>query len=240
MLLNSSMPPKPKEIYNALRLAHGEVALPPGDLFSYCLREICSFHTIEPKAEAAFHALSEIGNSPAALARARPARLKSALAKAGPFVGDRLSSLQGLLRLVHRDLGGDFGSLFKRSRLEVKKLLKSVPGFGDHGSDRLMLLSGRHPILALDTHGLRVALRLGYGETKRSYGATYASVQRELAPLVGEDPNSHFRLRELLRVHGREVCRMDGPLCEVCPLSSSCAYHARAQQPMAETIRFAT
>jgi len=222
-----SMPPAVSEIDRALTVLHGESGGPPSDLFAYCLREICSFQTTEQRAAAALRALLEIGTEAAALGRARPARLKSALDKAGPFASDRLLSLQRLLRLVQVELHGDFDSLFKRSRVETKRLLKAV--FGDHGSDRLMMLSGRHAILALDAHGVRVALRLGFGESKKNYGTTYTSVQRELAPLIGEDPRRHWRIRELLRAHGRRICRLEDPRCDNCPLTEGCAFNARSR-----------
>jgi endonuclease-3 related protein len=233
------VPLQPKEILEALRGLYGESAAPPQDMFVYCLREICSFHTTEPKADSALRALHQIGLTPAALSRARAAKLKNALGKAGPFVNDRLQSLQGLLRLVQRDLRGDFESLFRRSRTEAKRLLKNVPGFGEFGSDRLLLLSGRHPILALDWHGTRVAVRLGYGEEKRNFGSTYSSVQRELGPLLGDDPGAHYEMRELLRTHGRELCRKEGPICSRCPLEGSCSHAAHLRSPM-PAIRFAS
>ena len=47
---------------------------------------------------------------------------------------------------------------------KARRALKRFPGIADPGADKLLLFAGVTPYLALDSNGLRVLLRLGYGE----------------------------------------------------------------------------
>ena len=51
------------------------------------------------------------------------------------------------------------------------------PCSGDPGAEKILLFSRTHSILALDSNGLRVLRRLGYGEERKSYASTYRSAQ---------------------------------------------------------------
>ena len=78
--------------------------------------------------------------------------------------------------------------------------------------------------MPLESNGLRVLGRLGWGRTQKNYGATYRSVQDALKP---ELPASVARLKEahlLLRMHGKAICKDSAPLCNQCPVSAECKY----------------
>jgi len=79
-------------------------------------------------------------------------------------------------------------------------------------------------VLGLDSNGLRVLLRLGFGEEKKNYSGTLSFGSGAVAPQLTEDYDwlisAHIRLRQ----HGKELCKTNAPLCEKCPVTKSCAY----------------
>jgi len=79
-------------------------------------------------------------------------------------------------------------------------------------------------VLGLDSNGLRVLLRLGFGEEKRNYTATYASVQEAIRDQLKDDYDWLISAHILLHQHGKELCKTNAPLCEKCPVRKSCAY----------------
>jgi len=84
-------------------------------------------------------------------------------------------------------------------------------------------------VLGLESNGLRVLLRLGFGEEKKNYTATYRSVQKAINVHLKEDYDWLIGAHTLLRQHGKELCKTNAPLCVKCPVRKSCAYFAECQ-----------
>ena len=92
---------------------------------------------------------------------------------------------------------------------------------------KILLFAGAHSILAPESNGLRVLLRSGFGEEKKSYSASYKSVQASLESQIGKDPELLMTAHQLLRQHGQELCKRSHPRCAECPLRQSCEYFLR-------------
>ena len=58
--------------------------------------------------------------------------------------------------------------------------LKRSPAIGDPGMTKILLFCRAFPIPALESNGLRVLVRLGYGKEKPNYSATYRLVQEAI------------------------------------------------------------
>jgi endonuclease-3 len=100
--------------------------------------------------------------------------------------------------------------------------LRKFPGIGVPGAEKILMLERAMPVLALDSNGLRVLLRLGFGAGQKDYSASYRSVREALG---GEAPAGFDALIEahhLLRIHGRSVCTNSKPDCASCPLAKTC------------------
>ncbi|HEY3997894.1 MAG TPA: hypothetical protein VGO93_03455 [Candidatus Xenobia bacterium] len=106
----------------------------------------------------------------------------------------------------------------------TRRDLKRFPGIGDPGVDKLLLFTGRQPILALDSNALRVLLRLGYGEEDKNYPATYRSVQKAAQAELPRDCPTLTSASLVLRRHGQSLCRRTSPQCALCPVTALCAY----------------
>jgi endonuclease-3 len=108
---------------------------------------------------------------------------------------------------------------FKQARRAIAK----YPMIGEPGAEKILLFSGAHRVLALESNGLRVAVRLGFGQEHRSYSTTYRSAQEAL-DIAGWSGARLIAAHQLLRRHGQEICRRSDPGCEVCPVSGDCRY----------------
>src|ERR1039458_5911517 len=51
------------------------------------------------------------------------------------------------------------------------------PMIGEPGAEKILMFSGVLGVLALESNGLRALVRLGFGEDRKSYSATYKSVR---------------------------------------------------------------
>jgi endonuclease-3 len=123
--------------------------------------------------------------------------------------------------------GGSLDYLAGESLPAARRALKKYPGIGDPGADKILLFSGSHPVLALDSNGLRVLVRLGFAQEGANYAATYRAAQEAVADEVELECAWLIRAHQLLRRHGQELCRRSGPRCEICPLAGDCRYRQR-------------
>ena len=66
--------------------------------------------------------------------------------------------------------------------------------------------------LPLESNGLRVLTRIGYGRVHlKNYGAMYRSVQEAIAPMLPKGAERLSRAHLLLRTHGKTICRDSQP-----------------------------
>jgi endonuclease-3 len=68
---------------------------------------------------------------------------------------------------------GNLDSLLRRPYAEAKRALKQCPTIGDPGAEKILLFCGVASGLPLESNGLRVLTRLGWGRIQKNYGATY-------------------------------------------------------------------
>ena len=94
----------------------------------------------------------------------------------------------------------------------------------DPGAEKILLFTETHPVLALESNGLRVLLRFGFGEEQKDYAASYRSARAALEGQLPNDCKKLIRAHQLLRLHGKELCKRAQPICEACPLRTRCHY----------------
>ncbi len=136
----------------------------------------------------------------------------------------RVTKLRTIAEIVLEHAGGDLAAAMKSATpAQARKLLKKFPGIGDPGADKILLFTGQEPVVALDSNGLRVLLRLGYGQEAKSYPQSYRSAQQAADQLPRKCPPRQ-RAFQLLRRHGQEVCRRNQPRCEECAVAHACAW----------------
>jgi endonuclease III len=112
---------------------------------------------------------------------------------------------------------------------KAKKLLLRFPLIGEPGAEKILLFCGALDVLALESNGLRTAVRLGkarlgIGEDRKSYAATYKSVREVALEELPGDPTMLMQAHLLLRKHGQEACLRNAPLCYACAANSDCRH----------------
>ena len=133
-----------------------------------------------------------------------------------------------VLCIVVNDFGSDLARVIKGPIAVAKRALRSFPGIGEPGAEKILLFSGQHALLAPESNGLRVLVRLGLVVEEKSYARTYAA-SREAAKELPPETSAMQEAHLLLKQHGQTFCKRIVPLCEECPLVLECAYaYARA------------
>jgi endonuclease III len=221
-------------VLDTLQAAYGEPAAAlPRHPFELILWENVVYLVDDHRRAAAFERLrAEVGTQPTQLLAAPFTSLR-AIAAAGLLPDQLAAKLRECARVAATEFGGDLAAVCRQPLAQARKALQRFPAIGAPGADKILLCSGSYPVFALESNGLRVLLRLGFGTEATSYAASYRAVQqavRDQLPPAGE---ALRRAYQLLRQHGLETCRRSGPRCELCPLASVCDHwgSARRQRP---------
>jgi endonuclease-3 len=178
--------------------------------------------------EKAFQALKMwIGTEPIRILSAADQALLE-VTRHGIMAEQFAAKLRKCAEIVLEDFDGDLTPVLELPLSKAKKALGKFPGIGGPGAEKILLFMKTHPVLALDSNGLRVLLRLGSGEQKKSYSTTYRLVQKAAGSGLGEDYSKLIQAHLQLRHHGKLLCRRSDPLCGECPLVAVCEYYKRA------------
>jgi endonuclease-3 len=192
------------------------------------LFESIAYLATDPKRSAAWRELKKrIGAAPEQILAA-PASALLPMARAGILAADRVERVKDAAGIVVRDFGGDLAGALDASPSGARKALRRFPGIGEPGAEKILLFSRRARILALESNGLRVLLRLGYGREEKSYAASYRAVGEAAGAELRTDFTWLIAAHQLLRRHGQELCKRSHPLCARCPLTRECAYFRSA------------
>src|SRR5260370_14424860 len=95
-----------------------------------------------------------------------------------------------IARITISQFGGDLDRILQEPYAKAKTALKQFPSIGDPGAEKILLFCGMGPGLPLESNGLRVLTRVGYGRASKNYGAPYRSVQEALADPLPPDTKS--------------------------------------------------
>lgn len=198
----------------------------PRDPFELLLWEYVAYLTDDADRASAYATLCQrVGITPQRIASAPVAVLES-ICRSGGAIGARTRADRmrlAALRVLD-EFAGTLGPVLRLPYAESVRILKSFPSIGSPGADKILLLTGAQPVLALDSNALRVLLRLGYGKAHKSYAASYRSAQKAAMLQVTGPVSSLQEASRLLRRHGQELCRRNEPLCSACPLRPACHY----------------
>jgi endonuclease III len=129
--------------------------------------------------------------------------------------------------IVLEKFDGDLRPVLKLPFAKAKKALQKFPGIGEPGAEKILLFTRSYPVLPLESNGLRVLLRLGFGEEKKSYATTYRLVQTAIEKELSRDYSWLIDAHMLLRRHGQELCKRSRPECPKCRLAPDCEFYRR-------------
>src|SRR5437016_14633159 len=112
------------------------------------------------------------------------------------------------------EFDGDLNPALKLPLPKAKQALRKFPSIGEPSAETILLFTRSYPLLGLESNGLRVLLRLGFGEEKKNYSAAYRSVQEAIREQLDEDYGWLIDAHFLLRQHGKELCKTNRPMCK--------------------------
>ncbi len=216
-----------KQIIHLLQDYFGQPA-PPAitEPLEIILLENIAYLVDDRRREKAFAALrAEVGTEPGEILSASMKNLLQVASLGGMRPETRVGKLREIALIALEEFDGDLGPVLTQPLAQAKKSLKKFPGIGDPGAEKILLFTRSFPLLALDSNGLRVLLRVGFGLEQKNYSASYRSVQEALKDQIGKDYEFLIRAHQLLRRHGKDLCHTNHPACEMCPLNRNCRYY---------------
>jgi endonuclease-3 len=117
--------------------------------------------------------------------------------------------------------GLDLGWLGDMPPDRAMEWMTALPGVGVKTASIVLLFSFGEPVMPVDTHVHRIALRLGLVPEG-------TNVERAHALLTALVPDERMLEAHLLWIeHGRRLCRARNPRCTGCPLLEGCPYGRR-------------
>ena len=218
--------PDLKKILAGLKAAYGVPALPPANgPFELVLWENAVYLLPDERRAEVFAALREqVGLTSEAIQSASGEMLLALARRGGMRPETRVFRWREIARIALRQFGGDLSSILQLPYAPAKKALKQFPTIGDPGAEKILMFCGVAAGLPLESNGLRVLTRAGFGQARKSYGATYKSVQEAIAVELPQGAAALSRAHLLLREHGKKVCRREAPACNICPVAKHCGY----------------
>ncbi len=195
------------------------------DPFELILLENIAYLVSDDRREHAFKTLRQhAGTKPHEILAASHDDILQATKLGGMHPEQRVARLKEIALIALNEFGGDLKTVLKLPLPQAKQALRKFPSIGEPSAEKILLFTRACPVLGLDSNGLRVLVRLGFGEEKKNYTATYRAVQEAIKDQLKDDYDWLIAAHILLRQHGKGLCRTKAPLCEKCPVRKSCAY----------------
>ena len=210
-----------------LRAVYGRPKpLPTSDPLELVFWENAAYLLTDERRQKVFELLRErVGLKSRDILAAKPATLLEIAKLGGMRPEVRVQRWLTIANITLSQFQGDLRNVLRLPLKEAKKVLQQFPCVGEPGAEKILLFAGSHAILGLDSNGLRVLVRVGYGREQKSYSATYRSVREAIANEIWDKCAPLIQAHQLLRRHGMERCKSSAPICRGCPLTDVCRYY---------------
>jgi endonuclease-3 len=222
-----------------LQKHYGTPELPPArGAFELVLWENACYLLPDQRRAAVFEALrAQVGLTADAILEAPREALLPLAAMGGMRPETRVFRWQEIARITATQFQGNLEQILEWPYARAMKALKQFPCIGDPGAEKILLFCGVAAGLPLESNGLRVLTRIGYGRAHlKNYGAMYREAQEAIAPELPKGMERLARAHLLLRAHGKAICRDSQPQCHECPVEDGCAFrHPGASKGLRKT-----
>ncbi|MCG2886767.1 MAG: endonuclease III [Vulcanisaeta sp.] len=190
------------------------------DVFKLLIATILTQNTSDRNALRAYENLVRtVGDvTPRRLLEAGEEAIANAIRVAGMYRA-RARKIIELSRVVLERFGGDLSWIKDLPVDEARKILLDLPGVGEKTADVVLVNLGK-PVFPVDTHIMRISLRLGIARSRK-----YSEVSNAWMRLLRPDPRKYLDVHLRLIQFGREICRARNPRCEVCGFRDVCRYY---------------
>jgi endonuclease III len=223
----TNVSPSLSQIVSRLLKHYGKRKAPiTTDPFELVLLENVAYLVSDERREEAFTALrAHCGTKPHEILAAANDKLLRATKLGGMHPEQRVHRLKEIALIAMNEFEGDVRQALQLLPLpKAKQALRKFPSIGEPSAEKILLFARVYPVFGLESNGLRVLLRLGFGEENKNYTAAYKSVQEAIKAELKDDFDWLIDAHLLLRQHGKELCKTNNPKCEECPIRSDCAW----------------
>ncbi|MFQ5890370.1 MAG: endonuclease III domain-containing protein [Gemmatimonadota bacterium] len=199
-----------------LESVYGTRRKPRREPLDELIHTILSQSTADANRDRAWKALRERYPDWEAVRGASVEEIEETIRIAG-LAGQKSRTIRGMLERLHEERGA--ATLDHLREMHPEKALSYLCGFRGVGVKTaacVLCFSLGQPIMPVDTHVHRLAVRLGWVPA----GASAARAHRSLNELV--PPRLRYSLHVQLIEHGRRVCTARRPACGGCPLAAAC------------------
>lgn len=149
--------------------AHYGEATPPilTDPFELILLENVAYLVSDERREEAFKLLRKhAGTKPHELLSASDESILKATKLGGMHSEQRVNRLREIALIAMDEFGGELKQALNLPLPKANQALRKFPGIGEPSAEKILLFTRSYPVLGLDSNGLRVLVRLGFGEEK--------------------------------------------------------------------------
>ncbi len=174
--------------------------------FQLLVATVLSAQCTDERVNATTPKLFEVYGTPQKMSQASREDLESLIYSTG-FYKNKAKSLLEMSRVLV--------ALYRGEVPETMEQLSALPGVGRKTANVVLSVAFSKPGLPVDTHVLRLALRLGLTTEKDP-----VKVERDLMSWVPHCEAGSLSLRLIL--HGRKICVARNPKCEICVLEDLC------------------
>jgi endonuclease III len=171
---------------------------------------------------------SQIGLNPDAIWKAPGDALLPLARMGGMRPETRVFRWREIARITLQQFDGNLDGILDLPYPQAQRALHRFPNIGEPGAQKILMFCGKAEGLPLESNGLRVLQRVGYGRPQKNYGTAYRSVQDAVAPELPRGAPALSRAHLLLRQHGKTLCRTNRPSCLECPLLPVCQWGSRS------------
>lgn len=206
-------PQKRRQILERLRAANPK---PTTELnwrtpFELLVAVILSAQATDKGVNKATDKLFPVANTPAAILKLGPKKLKEHVKTIGLF-NTKADNILKTCRMLIEQHGGEVP--------RTREALEALPGVGRKTANVVLNTAFGEPTIAVDTHIFRVANRTGFAP-----GKNVTEVERKLVKFTPEE----FRqdAHHWLILHGRYVCVARKPRCGACLIEDLCEYRRK-------------
>lgn len=219
-----------------LKKLHGELLPPPAKgPFEHVMWENACYLLTDERRQEVFEALRrQVGLEASKIDAAADSVLLPIATRGGMRPETRVFRWREIARIALSQFDGNLDAILERPYAEAKRALKQFPAIGDPGAEKILLFCGMASGLPLESNGLRVLTRMGWGRAQKDYGRMYRSVMDDLEPGLPRKAEQLAEAHLLLREHGKTLCKDKSPACSECPLANACDY---ARDRAAEFLR---
>lgn len=216
----------PKTIFQIFKNLSSTIKNPTTELkyrsnFELLIAVMLSARTTDKIVNKITEKLFKVANTPEKILKLKVTGLKKYIKSSG-FFNTKAKNIIATCETLAKN----FNSQIPKTLIE----LESLPGVGRKTANVILNIAFNQPTIAVDTHVLRVANRLGLVECN-----TPEETEMKLLKIV---PQKYTKTAgNLLLLHGRYTCIAQRPKCEICVLNKLCTYKFKPKRVVATVAR---